>query len=339
MHKYRVFISYSHEDMEIVEKIVEILKGNDLDVLWDKDFAMGIGFNTQIKNFISSAHVFVPVLTKVSSKRGWVHQEIGYATALNVPVLPIMLDEVPGEMLSQLLAVEWADDVEVMKKRLSHETFSNLVNHTQRNTTPFYECAEHHEERTITLVKYASEITELNKWGHFRQIAALSSFHIPNKPITNEAWEKRDLGFKASPFTKKWLLYERQIMEEHARKEGCSLIINPTLGFGHLEAKEAKIRELIDFLKSMPDEKVYVAIDPELEERNLTMVGDWFAAESVSVSLEGSNHSIFTRHAPTVRNKIDLFEQQFNHLNKDFDGDSTRLMAIEKLEEIISNDS
>jgi hypothetical protein len=335
VHRYRVFISYSHKDIEIVEKIVEILKGNDLDVLWDKDFAMGMGFNTQIKNFISSAHVFVPVLTKDSSIKGWVHQEIGYATALNVPVLPIMLDEVPGEMLSQLLAVQWTDDVEVMKKRLSNETFGNLVNHTKRNSTPFYECAEHHEERTMMLVKYASEITDLNKWGHFRQIAALGSFHIPPKPINNEAWDKRDLEFKASAFTKKWLLYERQIMEEHARIAGCSIIINPTLKSKYPESKKAKIQELVDFLKSMPDEKVNVAIDKKLEERNLTIVGDWFAAESVSVSLEGSNHSIFTRHAPTVRNKIDLFEQQFNNLNEDFDGDSTRLMAIETLEDIL----
>jgi hypothetical protein len=322
--------------MAIVEKIVEILKANNLDVFWDHDFAQGIGFTKQIKNFISSAHVFIPILTNNSSKRGWVHQEIGYASALNVPVLPIMLDEVPGEMLSQLLGVQWTEDPDIMKKRLSHETFSSLVNRTKRTTTPFYECAEYHEERTIMMVKYASEIVDLNKWGHFRQIAALGSFHIPNKPINHESWNKRVSGYNVSDFTNQWLLYERQIMEEHARKEGCSLIINPSLGFGHPKAKEARIVELIDFLKSMPDDKINVAIDPELKERNLTMVGDWFAVESVSVSLEGSNHSIFTRHAPTIRNKIDLFEQQFNHLNEEFNGDSTRLMAIDILEDIIS---
>lgn len=334
--RYRVFISYSHEDIEIVEKLVKILEDNDLEVFWDKNFATGIGFTMQIKNFISNAHVFVPVLTKVSSKRGWVHQEIGYAMALNVPVLPVMLDEVPGEMLSQLLAVQWTDNTDTMKKRLSHETFQNLVNHTQRNTTPFYECAEYHEERTMMLVKYASEIADMGIYGKFRQIAALSSFHIPNQPINNNAWKKRDLSYKASDFTKKWLLYERQLMEEHARSEGCKIIINPYLEFGNPESKVARIKELITFLDSMPDDKVDIAIDEKLIDRNLTIIGDWFAVESVSVSLEGSNHSIFTRHAPTVRNKIQLFDQQFNHLNKGIEEDSTRINTIETLERIIA---
>jgi hypothetical protein len=111
MGNYRVFISYSHEDRQMVEKVVQVLKQNGLTVLWDENFAFGHGFHEQIKNFISHAHVFMPIITRTSSQRGWVHQEIGYAMALNVPVLPVTKDQLPGEMLQQLHAVSLSDDL------------------------------------------------------------------------------------------------------------------------------------------------------------------------------------------------------------------------------------
>jgi sugar/nucleoside kinase (ribokinase family) len=67
---YRVFISYSHGDIETVQRVVEVLKANGLTILWDQDFAFGRGFHEQIKTFISYAHVFLPVITVKSSERG-----------------------------------------------------------------------------------------------------------------------------------------------------------------------------------------------------------------------------------------------------------------------------
>ena len=86
---YRIFISYSHEDRRLARILANILEENGLIPMWDENFTWGHGFPEQIKNFISHAHVFVPIVTKASSKRGWVHQEIGYARALNIPILPI----------------------------------------------------------------------------------------------------------------------------------------------------------------------------------------------------------------------------------------------------------
>ncbi len=88
MSSYRVFISHSHKDRRLVKNIVKALEGNGLKPMWDRNFMSGHGFHEQIKNFIAHAHVFMPFFTEASSKRGWVHQEIGYAMALNVSVLP-----------------------------------------------------------------------------------------------------------------------------------------------------------------------------------------------------------------------------------------------------------
>lgn len=62
---YRIFISYSHDDTDIADKVVELLKINGLDPMLDKGFAMGSGFHDQIKNYIAHAHVFMPIITNL----------------------------------------------------------------------------------------------------------------------------------------------------------------------------------------------------------------------------------------------------------------------------------
>ena len=97
---------------------------------------------------------------------------------------------------------------------------------------------------------------------------------------------------------------ERQILEMHAKNCGCRLIINPYLTYKIYgrEARKTRIRNLIEFLKSMEsiDEKVKVAISkPKSKEHYLTIVGDWFAAESVSSTMgEGIRQTIFTPPCP-----------------------------------------
>jgi hypothetical protein len=79
-----------------------ILGTNGFDPMWDEYFAFGHGFHDQIRNFVAHAHVFLPVLTATSDQRKWVHQEIGYAMTLNVPVLPVAVgtagqEAMPGD--------------------------------------------------------------------------------------------------------------------------------------------------------------------------------------------------------------------------------------------------
>ena len=55
MDKYRIFISYSHEDANLAMKIVETINNNGLIPMWDKGFLFGHGFQDQIKNLIAHA--------------------------------------------------------------------------------------------------------------------------------------------------------------------------------------------------------------------------------------------------------------------------------------------
>jgi hypothetical protein len=326
MNQYRIFISYSRKDFKLVEKIVRILNENKLQPLFDENITGGQGFPDQIRNFIAHSHVFVPVITKRSSKRGWVHQEIGYAMAFKIPILPITLGQLPGQMLQDLQAVQWSKDEALMKKRLSFELFEKIISDARKKSRPLYESAELHEDRTKMMVEYSDNVLSLGHSGHVRQKGALSTFHIPDKAFIDEAWQKRysprdckDFQFRAEELKK-----ERISLEKHAREEGCSLIIDPSIKFQQFneQALCARLKSLLEFLESMPPEKIGIVINAKMPRgMNLTIVGNWFLAESVSnVPGIGYQQTIFTRYAPIVQDQIEKFEEEFQSLLKSQSG-------------------
>jgi hypothetical protein len=343
MGSYRVFISYSHEDMGLAEKIVGILEEQGLTPMWDRNFAFGHGFHDQIKNFIAHAHVFMPILTNTSSQRGWVHQEIGYALALNVPVLPVTKDQLPGEMLQQLHAISLSDDREILGQQLSMEIFNQLVFRAQKNSRPLFEWAEDPVEGTMMMVEYATRVLELNAYGHVRQRGELSSFSIPDKHPADRIWKQRHGPMALSDFHCKLLREERRLLERHARRAGISLIVNTQMKYDEIgdEAMQVRLKTLLSFLESLADDevKVTVGIDRRLpKDQHFTILGDWFAVEA-TLDLRGIGYrqAVFTRHAANIRNRIDLFEDELHNLleAQGINPESSRAVAIAKIKEML----
>ncbi|MEW6533595.1 MAG: toll/interleukin-1 receptor domain-containing protein [Thermodesulfobacteriota bacterium] len=348
MSRYRIFVSYSRDDVELVEQIVNVLQENGLIPMWDRNFAWGHGFPDQIKNFIAHAHVFMPIITEASGKRGWVHQEIGYAMALNIPVLPLTKDTVPDQMLHGLQAIPLNDGLDKLKQQISKETFDSLVRRAQKNSRPLFESAEHHEERTMMIVEYATNVLELKAHGMLRQKGALSSMHIPDKPINHPVWKERFGKKQKSDFHCALQLQERLILERHARDAGCKLIINPyeTYRFWGPKARKVRLKTLLTTLDSLQKHAQKQAIPVEVSihtgiptGHNLTIVGDWFAAESVSAELgKGYKQTIFTRHAPTVRSRIEAFDREIAELldEQRVEGKSSVQVVTEEIEKILA---
>lgn len=342
MNMYRIFISYSHEDIDLALKIVKVLENNGLKPMWDKNFAYGHGFHEQIKNFISHSHIFLPIITESSSNRGWVHQEIGYAMALNVPVLPVTLGTLPGEMIRELHAIQLSENLKELKDQLSIEVFDNLVNRYCDPSLSLFCCAELTEDRAIMMAKYANDVLNLGAYGCVRQKGALSSFHLPDKVITHPVWKQRYGKVNISPFHCRCQREERIALEKHARASGCRLIIDPSLTYeiyGNA-ARIVRLETLVEFLESMPNDKVLVAINHKMhQEESLTLVGDWFAAEAVSASLgQGYRQTIFTRHAPSMRSRIELFDKEFKELIQElgWEAEKSREKAIDTIKGIIA---
>jgi hypothetical protein len=133
---------------------------------------------------------------------------------------------------------------------------------------------------------------------------------------------------------------ERLALERHVRAVGCKLIINPYLSYTDLavSARLVRLQCLLDFLRTMSDATCQVAIHAEMEpSQSLTILGDWFAAESVSNCAGiGYQQTIFTRHAPSMMSRIDAFEQEFAELldARGWAADSTRSKAMREIETV-----
>ena len=274
---YRVFISYSHENKDLAGRIVGALQKNGLTPMWDEDFSGGFGFPELIKRYIAHSHVFLPIITQDSSLRGWVHQEIGYAMALNVPVLPVVKEALPKEMIAELHAVRLSDDeaedAGVIARKLSKQVFENIVEESIRVSKPLYECAELHEDRTFMMADYAHQIRSLGHFGKVRQKGALSSFHIPDLPEHDHDWQRRYGESAKSTHMFKLLREEHRELKRHAEKCGCDLIINPSLDYKAYgpDARKLRLQTLVGCLSAMDKEPVRVAINTDVPNgENLT---------------------------------------------------------------------
>jgi hypothetical protein len=341
--KIRIFISYSHEDKELVLKLEEILKANGLEPLWTEKLSGGSGFDDQIKIFIEHAHVFMPVLTKKSIARGWVHQEIGYAVALNFPVFPVTIENVtPGGMLQMIQATKLdISHPEKVKEKLAVKIFEALLLH--ENKTPLWELAQYEEERAVLMKEYSTKAHTADYLGTVRQKGGLSSFHIPDKYIWNIQWENRYSNSNKSLYHKKVQREERQALESHASVAGCKLIISPSYATKDRSKISiiARISSLIEFLEKMPDEKVIISIqDSSTVQESITIVGDLFLAESTTFrSQEGFTNTFFTRNASEITRRIKDFDDEMATLLEElkWTEKNSRLKAIEELKRILKS--
>ncbi len=341
MEPYRVFVSYAHEESDLAHQIVAILRQQGLTVFWDKTLSAGpVRFDEQIATFIAHAHVFLPIITPASAERGWVHQEIGYAMALRVPVLPICKGRTPDAMLQMLHAVELGDDPSTLAERLTYSVVDGAAKSAD-NLAPLFECAGQPDDRAKMMADYARTVRRLKEYGHVRQKGGLTSFSIPDKAVTNRAWDERYGHVHRSMEHRSLLLQEHKALKEHGNAKGYSLIIHPKAEYKALgpDVKRARLRSLIDFLEHVSDETIrvafcYAASPPP----SLTIVGDWFMAEAMRAdATEGFRNTVFTRHGPTIRARMQEFDQEFNELLEEPENRPchTRVGAIEALKDVM----
>jgi hypothetical protein len=319
-HELRVFISYSHEDKAIARTIASVLKKNGITATYDKKgMHVGSGFPQQIINYVSHAHIFMPLLTKTSLKRPWVQQEIGYAVASRVTTVPVAINCEPGEFLYGIQAIHLKTvDKAKLEKRLTRKTLDTCLQETPLGGA-LYECGAMTEDRARLLAQYAHAVTLMGGAGVVRQSGGLSSFHIPDAPIDDPLWELRYGKQHQSDAHKAALREERLALTEHAKLKGCRIIIDPDLNFKFYggDARRTRLQCLLRFLQDETIPSCQVAIAHLPINESITIVGDWFVAHSISSRMgQGYRHTIFTRHAPTIARMISDFEQSFGkHLN------------------------
>lgn len=310
----RIFISYSHEDQPLVERLVSILAGQGITPLWSNKLSVGESFDEEIKRFIEHAHIFMPILTESSLQRGWVQQEIGYALGLRIPIFPVTINHVnPGGMLQRNHAIKLEEDNLKLQQQLNLDHFKSLLK--RNDQAALYQKALRPEMRAAMMKNYADNVSNLGHYGIVRQKGGLSSFHIPMHDIQHPVWTDRYYPEKRSDYHKDLQRNERLALQEHADKCPVKLLINPNYGVKSRDpiSAKARVHTLIEFLEQHQGDICIAFVQNPDEMDQLTMVGDWFLAESVSFKDgDGFTNTFFTRNANEITKRIISFEHEMN---------------------------
>jgi 5'-deoxynucleotidase YfbR-like HD superfamily hydrolase len=86
----RVFISYAHSDLYVVERLTEALSANSIDVWWDKKINPGERFDREIEQQINNATLVIVLWSSNAELSEWVPNEAAIALRLNT-LFPILL--------------------------------------------------------------------------------------------------------------------------------------------------------------------------------------------------------------------------------------------------------
>lgn len=90
---FKVFISYSTEDMQFVEQVQQMLISASINVfVADHSVLPGQSLSSEIISAIKSCDLFVLLWSKKSQSSEWVPQEIGIAKAAGRSIIPLMLE-------------------------------------------------------------------------------------------------------------------------------------------------------------------------------------------------------------------------------------------------------
>ena len=88
-----VFVSYSRDDIEIVEKVLAATKGPDLKFWLDRDIPTGTPWRSRIAEEIRNADVFMILLSPSSVASEEVRRELAVAAKARKPICPVMITQ------------------------------------------------------------------------------------------------------------------------------------------------------------------------------------------------------------------------------------------------------
>jgi len=344
MYPYRVFISYSHKDRDRIEVLADTLERLGLTPLWDKHLVPGAGFSEIIQRFIINSHIFIPFFSESSQSRTWFHQEIGFAKALAKPIVPVTIGPDPLGFIQDVQVIRLRDDLSNASSEINSNYFSTFWDGI-KHRTPLYECAKDNLQRAQLLAHYADCVWAISGCGTVRQMASLTTFHLPSLGSGDPVWQKYYPAKQDEISLFDALSEEREALRRHALKKGCRLIFDPAerldsvyKGFGRDNLRH-RLANLLSFLRDDPIENLVVSVNEEYGRKySITLVGDWFSSEAVpSGGTRGLREALFTRDLPTIESQTNDFDSRMASLLKmrGWDEESSREHAIRYFEECL----
>ncbi|KPA18261.1 Toll-Interleukin receptor domain protein, partial [Candidatus Magnetomorum sp. HK-1] len=160
--KLKVFISYSRRHDQVVAGLLNhALAQKGFEVNFDRCLNAGADIATNIGKLIYESHAVVLILTQNSLDSAWVNQELGYAHALNKPILPIQTESgniQPYGMFSGINHFDYYTNwlsCEISIDKLENNIYKAV---DEKETTPLIIISK--KKRTKQLIEQFSNLTD-----------------------------------------------------------------------------------------------------------------------------------------------------------------------------------
>jgi hypothetical protein len=291
-------------------------------------------------------------------KREWKNQEIGIAFAFKIPIIPIYdkesnenSNDENSKGLTKFLVPLNIERDENNKIVNLEAKIRNTIEEDSRKEIDMVNCifAPRHFQRTEQMVNHFDAVSRfINRYyGKFkeesdnapiRQRGGYSSFNIPDvsPDIEEDVWRDREGKSTKEKGHREKQLEEREVFDTFSEKNATTIIINPNSYF-NLGKKVQKVR-LETLAKALKKNKeIKLLLDDEIDlEYNLTIVGDFFLAETLrSSEKEGYKQTIFTTCAPYIRKRIEIFDERAYSLESNHVVNKNAAVTKEKLNNFI----
>ena len=243
---------------------------------------------------INASDSLLVLLTKNSATSAWVNQEIGFATAVGKPILPISIDKdiQPYGMFSATQSYslfDWSDPkgaLDRLVKTLHSTSFLKTSNPYKQ--LGFDHVIDGKVERTKFITNSLQDLQKKNS-GDIEILyqAAYSIFSVSNDPMYQDSGEHSDEYIRL-------LLKERQTLDELVRRPYCKMKMILCLG-RNFENKHLAIRysNLLSWMKSVKDDDTINFVCAQFPGPNkLIIMGDFM--------VEGYKHQHHAGYPTTV---------------------------------------
>lgn len=102
----KAFISHTSEDKTNAKRLRDALKKYNIDgFVAHEDIKPSEEWQEEIRKALNTMDFFISMHTKGFSKKIWCQQEVGFATARNVKMIPIKFDEDPDGFIAKIQAL------------------------------------------------------------------------------------------------------------------------------------------------------------------------------------------------------------------------------------------
>lgn len=105
-HSVKAFISHTAKDKDMAKRLRDVLKQYNIDgFVAHEDIKPSEEWQEEIRKALNTMDFFISIHTKGFSERVWCQQEIGYAVARSVKIIPVKFEEDPEGFISKYQAL------------------------------------------------------------------------------------------------------------------------------------------------------------------------------------------------------------------------------------------